>query len=122
MKHVLDVGQCGADHGAIRHLIAGQFDADVTAADDPQDALAQLRAGSFDLVLVNRKLDADGSDGLELIRRIKADGPLASVPVMLVTNYAEYQEQAIAAGAETGFGKAQLGAPHTRALLEKFLG
>ena len=122
MKHVLDVGQCGADHGAIRHLIAGQFDADVTAADDPQDALAQLRAGSFDLVLVNRKLDADGSDGLELIRRIKADAPLASVPVMLVTNYAEYQEQAIAAGAETGFGKAQLDAPHTRALLAEFLG
>ena len=122
MKRVLDVGQCGADQQAIRHLVRRYFEADVTAANDLEDALAQLRADSFDLVLVNRKLDADGSDGLEVIRQIKADVLLASVPVMLVTNYAEYQERAIAEGAETGFGKAQLGAPNTRALLAKFLG
>jgi CheY-like chemotaxis protein len=121
MKRVLDVGQCAADHGAISHLIRRQFEADVAGADDPDDALGQLRAGSFDLVLVNRKLDADASDGLELIRQIKSDPELASIPVMLVSNYAEYQEQAVAVGAEMGFGKAQLTAESTRKRLEKFL-
>ncbi len=31
-------------------------------------ALAELRGGQFDLVLVNRKLDSDYSDGIEVIR------------------------------------------------------
>ena len=48
--------------------------------------MASLRAGEFDLVLVNRVLDADGSSGLDLIRAIKADPDLANVPVMLVSN------------------------------------
>jgi CheY-like chemotaxis protein len=121
MKRVLDVGQCGFDHGAISHLIRRQFEAEVAQADDLDDALAQLRVGSFDLVLVNRMLDADASDGLELIRQIKADPQLASIPVMLVTNYAEYQQQALAAGAELGFGKVELAADSTRKRLEKFL-
>lgn len=122
MKRVLDVGQCGADHGAIRRLLARSFEADVTAADDLEGALAALRQGGYDLVLVNRRLDLDGSDGLEVVRRIKADDELSAVPVMLVTNYPEYQEQAVAAGAEPGFGKAQLGAAQTHELLAKFLG
>lgn len=122
MKRVLDVGQCAADHGAISHLIRRQFKADVTEAHDLDDALTQLRAGNFDLVLVNRKLDADGGDGLEVIRQIKADANLAGVPLMLVSNFAEYHERAVAAGAEMGFGKADLGAPATRERLEKFLG
>jgi len=122
MKRVLDVGQCGADHSAIRHLLARHFEADVTAADDLDSALAHLGDGPYDLVLVNRKLDVDGSDGLEVIRRIKADAQFDTVPVMLVTNFPEYQQQAVAAGAEMGFGKAQLGDVETRELLAKFLG
>ena len=121
MKHVLDVGQCGADHAAIRHLIERHFEALVTDADDLEGALARLHDGRFDLVLVNRRLDLDGSDGLSLIRRIKSDAQLASTPVMLVTNYPEVHEQAMADGAELGFGKAQLAAPATRALLARFL-
>ena len=122
MKRVLDVGQCGADHTVIRRLVEGHFQAEVTPADDLEDALVQLRGGRFDLVLVNRRLDANGDDGLEVIRRIKSDALLTSIPLMLVSNYADYQEQAVAAGAEMGFGKAELAAPQTRELLEKFLG
>ena len=44
-----------------------------------------------------------------------------SIPVMLVTNYPEHQQQAIAAGAEPGFGKAELASPATLAKLAKFL-
>ena len=120
-KKVLDVGQCGTDHWSVRRLIEGSFAAKVLAADDARAALDELRHAPFDLVLVNRRLDSDGSDGLEIVRAIKADPQLAAVPVMLVTNFPEYQNQAIAAGAVPGFGKAELHQPHVRELLAKYL-
>jgi two-component system chemotaxis response regulator CheY len=120
-KRVLDVGQCSLDHGAIRRLLVGKFGAEVAAAETSDDALRQLRAGPFDLVLVNRKLDVDGSEGLDVLRAIRSDPALAEVPVMLVTNYAEHQAAAVAAGAVPGFGKAELDAPATRQKLAPFL-
>jgi CheY-like chemotaxis protein len=122
MKKVLDVGQCQADHAAIRRLIEGNFRAHVAQAHGAADALQQLRAGKFDLVLVNRKLDADYSDGLEIVKQIKADPTLASIPVMLLTNYPEHQRRAIAAGAERGFGKSAYNEPETHERLKQFLG
>ncbi len=122
MKNVLDVGQCQMDHGAMRRLIEGHFDATLAQAHDAEDALAQLRAGAFDLVLVNRKLDADDSDGMEIIKRMKADPHLAGLSVMLVTNFPEHQQRAVAAGAEMGFGKAEISDPQTLERLRKFLG
>ncbi len=122
MKRVLDVGQCRPDHGAIRHLLETQFGAEVAQAHDATETMAKLRSGPFDLVLINRKLDADYSDGLEIIKQIKSDSALAAVPVMLVTNYPEYQEQAVAAGAEKGFGKSEYNLPETRERLKKLLG
>ena len=125
-KRVLDVGQCAPDHAAIRRLVQGTFGAEVVQADRLDDALAALRSAalrreSFDLVLINRKLDIDYSDGIEILRAIKNDSALASTPVMLVTNYPEHQQAAIAAGAEPGFGKAELSLPATRARLARFL-
>lgn len=120
-KRVLDIGQCSFDHGSIRHLLEGEFGAEVVQAHRSRDALAALRAGRFDLVLVNRKLDADGDDGLKIVQAIKADERLSSTPVMLVTNFPERQQAAIAAGAEPGFGKAQLDEPATHEKLAKFL-
>jgi CheY-like chemotaxis protein len=40
-----------------------------------------------------------------VIRSIKSDPNVANIPVMLVTNYAEHQDAAVAAGALRGFGK-----------------
>jgi CheY-like chemotaxis protein len=121
-KRVLDVGQCSPDHSAICRLLEREFGAEVARADGLDDALAQLRASKFDLVLVNRKLDADDSDGLEVLRTIHADSALAAMPVMLVTNYPEHQAAAVAAGAAPGFGKAELSAQATREKLAGFLG
>jgi CheY-like chemotaxis protein len=120
-KRVLDVGQCGFDHGAIRRLIESQFAAEVVQAHRLDDAIQRLRSEPFDLVLVNRKLDADYSDGLDVLRTIKADAALASTPVMLVSNYAEAQQAAVAVGAEPGFGKSELNQPATREKLRAFL-
>ncbi len=122
MKRVLSVGQCGMDHAAIQRTIEGQFDAKVIAAHGSRDALEQLRSAAFDLVLVNRMIDADGSDGVEIIEQMQADEALSAIPVMLVTNYLEHQERAVEAGAEPGFGKMHLGSDETRQRLEAFLG
>jgi CheY-like chemotaxis protein len=118
MKKVLDVGQCAADHGAIRSLIERNFDARVDAADDVREALDKLRGERYDLVLVNRLLDLDASEGMEIIRAVKSDPDLASATIMLVTNYPEHQAAAVAAGAEPGFGKAQL---HDRGTFERLV-
>lgn len=120
-RRVLSVGQCGMDHGSLSRLIASNFDARVDAADDLADTLAQLRAAKYDLVLVNRQLDLDGSDGLEIIRTLKADAELAPIPVMLVTNYPDYQARAVADGAESGFGKNELSSLATKEKLARFL-
>jgi len=73
-------------------------------------------------VLVNRKLDCDYSDGVDVIRQIKADPELAEIPVMLITNYAEHQEAAVAIGALRGFGKLEYGKPETLERLQPILG
>jgi CheY-like chemotaxis protein len=120
-KRVLDVGNCVPDHAAIRGLLEGTFGAEVVQAHGPDDTLAALRQGGFDLVLVNRKLDQDYSDGLEIIKAIKADAALARTPVMLITNYEDHQAAAIAAGAEPGFGKLSLRTEETINRLGKLL-
>jgi CheY-like chemotaxis protein len=120
-KTVLDVGNCRFDHASIATLLRANFDVEVIRATNANETVNALRSGGVDLVLVNRHLDADGSEGIDLIRRIKADPELARVPVMLVSNYPEYQEAAVAAGAERGFGKAELDSPETVHRLSRFL-
>jgi two-component system chemotaxis response regulator CheY len=121
-KRVLDVGNCAPDHAAIRRLIERNFDAEVVQAHGADDALAALAADRFDLVLVNRKLDRDYSDGIEVVRRIKADPRTSGVPVMLITNYADHQDLAVASGAEHGFGKLEFDEPKTIERLGELLG
>src|SRR5262245_56696473 len=104
-KRVLDLGNCSPDHGRLTSYLEQQFGAQTGWAHAEKEALEQLRAERFDLVIVNRKLDHDGSDGLEIIERMKGDARLKDVPVMLLTNYPEYQDKAVALGAARGFGK-----------------
>lgn len=121
MKRVIDVGNCVPDHSAIRRMIESNFDAHVVPASDLNDTLALLRNDWADLVLVNRKLDIDYSDGMAIVRHLKTDPQWSSVPVMLVTNYPQYQAEAIAAGAEPGFGKQELRSAETLEKLGKYL-
>ena len=121
MKRVLDVGQCVPDHAAIRRLLEDEFDVRVERTHERDDTFAALRRGPVDLVLINRKLDIDYTDGLEILKAIKADPAFASIPVMLVSNYPDAHEEAVRAGAEPGFGKAQLGSIETVEKLRRFL-
>jgi two-component system, chemotaxis family, chemotaxis protein CheY len=120
-KRVLDVGQCGPDHSAIRRYLTEHFDCEIVQAHGAADTLAALRGGQFDLVLINRKLDRDYSDGVEIIRAMKADSSVAAIPVMLITNYPEHQDAAVAAGAVRGFGKLEFDRPETKQILAALL-
>ncbi|MEM8677946.1 MAG: response regulator [Planctomycetota bacterium] len=121
MKRLLDVGNCGPDHGALCDLIERYFDAEVVQAHGMQDALEQLRQGDFALVTINRLMDHDGSSGLEIIQQIKQDATLSQIPVMLVSNYEDFQDQAMQLGAARGYGKSSLQADATRELLSQYL-
>ncbi|MEM9187408.1 MAG: response regulator [Planctomycetota bacterium] len=117
-KQVLDVGNCGPDHATITQFLESNFGCVVAQADRAEDALEKMIAAArdgrpFDLVVVNRKLDVDYSDGLDVIRQLKANPATAAVPVMLITNYADHQDAAEAAGALRGFGKLQYSEPAT---------
>lgn len=120
-KRVLDVGNCAPDHQAIKQLLRTRFDCDVVQAHNADDALAELALEEVDLVLVNRKLDQDYSDGIDVIRRILAERGENAPPVMLITNYAEHQEAAVAIGAHYGFGKLQFGEKETLERLKAVL-
>jgi two-component system chemotaxis response regulator CheY len=120
-KRVLSVGQCFADHGSITRTLQRHFAAELVGVDDAPAALARLRTETFALVLVNRQLDLDGSAGLQIIKQIKGDEQLRHLPVMLVSNYEAAQNEAVAAGALAGFGKASLGQPHMLARLQPLL-
>ena len=122
MKRVLDVGQCQPDHATIRGFLTKHFDCEIVQTHGPDDTLEALKSSKFDLVLINRKLDRDYSDGVEIIRQIKADPGRADVPTMLITNFPEHQDLAVAAGAMRGFGKLEFDDPQTLERLRTVLG
>jgi CheY-like chemotaxis protein len=111
-----------ADHGSIAHTLRRHWNAEVQGADSTGDALKLLRQETFDLVLVNRVFDADGSSGVRFIQELKADEVLRPIAVMLVSNYDDAQRDAVQAGALPGFGKAALGEPSMVARVQAVLG
>lgn len=120
-KRILSIGQCDMDHGALARFFDKHFDVDIDRAALADEAVDKVRGGKFDLVLVNRKLDADYSDGIEIIRTLKSDAELGKTPTMLVSNYPEAQLAAIAIGAERGFGKSELTSADVVERLGEFL-
>jgi two-component system chemotaxis response regulator CheY len=122
VKHVLSLGQCGADHAGISGTIRSHFDAEVVPADSAEEALTLLRDGDFALVLVNRVFDWTGGSGVDFITQLKADEGLKNIPVMLVSNYDDAQREAVRRGALPGFGKAALRSPESIGRLREILG
>ncbi len=103
-------------------MLSEEFSADVERADTSEEAFRTVRAGQYDLVLVNRILDSDGTSGLDLIQRLQSDRDTRSAPVLLVSNYTKAQDEAVASGAKRGFGKGTLASSETRDLLARILG
>jgi len=107
-RRVLAGGNCHSDHSSIARPLGEQFGAEFDRTGGRGDALERLRTGNFDLVLINRKLVGDGSEGLALIRRVKSDPQLAATPVMLLSYHVRYQEATISHRAEPGFGASEM--------------
>ena len=92
----------------------------VLAADDSSE-LSRVLADGVDLLLLNREMPYgfDAGLGVDMIPALRKQYPL--VKVMLVSNYAEAQAAAIAAGALPGFGKREIGSPRVAELLRDAL-
>jgi hypothetical protein len=59
---------------------------------------------------------------MDILKSIRLNEAWDTLPVMLVSNYPEWQQAAIAAGALPGFGKAELNRAETREKLSAVLG
>jgi CheY-like chemotaxis protein len=120
-KTVLDIGNCNPDHASIERMLTSRYDVAVLRADQLNDTIELLRKHKVDLIVINRKLDIDYSDGIEILRHLKHDNDTKSIPVMIISNYPEQQLAAVAEGAEYGFGKLEYSQPSTHERLSRFL-
>ena len=85
---VIVIDDDDVDRMAVRRsLKASGIDADVTEAADAESALARLHESPFDCALCDFRMP--GSDGLELLRRLRAEG--ISVPVIMLTGFGDEQ-------------------------------
>lgn len=120
-KTVLDVGNCNPDHSAIQAMLTSQYDVVVLRSDQLSDTVQLLSQQKVDLIVINRKLDIDYTDGVEILRHLKQHDDFKSIPTMIITNYSDQQLAAVAEGAEYGFGKLQYSEPATHERLSRFL-
>jgi DNA-binding NtrC family response regulator len=88
-------------------LLLKQAGFDTVCADGPQQAIGQLQAGPFDLVLqdMNFSLQTSGEEGLDLLARIKQLRP--ALPVLLMTAWGSISlaVRGVKAGAANFFTK-----------------
>ena len=119
-KTILDVGQCGYDGPRMTKMLKSQVGVAVDAADTLAEAGEKIEANRYDLVLVNRELALEGTEGLDLIRAMKDSGD--PTPVMLVSDKPDAQAEAERLGAVHGFGKSDLDEPATVALIRGAMG
>jgi signal transduction histidine kinase len=85
---VLVVDDDDVDRMAVRRsLKASGIDADITEAEDAETALEQMRSAIYDCALFDFRMP--GSDGLELLRQIRADG--LGTPVIMLTGFGDEQ-------------------------------
>jgi len=59
--------------------------------------------------------------GIERAISERFDAKVIRTPVMLLSDHPEYQQSALAAGTELGFGKGELDLPQTEEKLRRFL-
>ncbi len=111
------VGHCGADsYGLSRAVSRAVKDAAVVSADNEQTLARHIEGGG--VLLINRVLDGGFAteSGVDLIASLAAHEPKPAM--ILISNYADAQDAAVAAGAQRGFGKSELGSPRVDQLLK----
>ena len=82
----------------VRSLLKELGFENVEEAEDGQEALTKLRAGGFEFVVSDWNMP--NLDGLEMLKEIRQDPKLSSLPVLMVT--AEAKKENIIAAAQAG--------------------
>ncbi len=82
----------------IKNLLRDLGFNDTTEADDGQTALPMLKTGKFDFLVTDWNMP--GMDGLTLLKTVRADENLSSLPVLMVT--AEAKREQIVEAAQAG--------------------
>ena len=81
----------------IRRLLATISGAEIHEAATAQDALALSRSVAPDVIVLD--INLDGSSGLELLRRLKADNVAARIVMFTMHSEPSYAMRALKAGA-----------------------
>ncbi len=82
----------------IKNLLRDLGFNNTSEADDGQTALPMLQSGSFDFLVTDWNMP--GMTGIELLKAVRADAKLASLPVLMVT--AEQKREQIVEAAQAG--------------------
>lgn len=116
-RKVALVGHCGPDSFLLVHAIRSAVPGvEVIKNTEEKD----LWGSGAELLLVNRVLDGfyDDEKGLRIIEEAASKG----VPAMIISNYQEAQDAALAAGGVTGFGKTDVRSDKARIAIRTALG
>lgn len=95
---ILAVDDQAAMRGIMKTLLGELGFSNITLANDGVEAFATLQKGGFDLVVSDWNMP--NMSGLELLKAIRADGELGSLPVLLVTG--EAKKEQIVEAAQSG--------------------
>ena len=98
----------------IKNLLRDLGFNNTSEADDGQTALPMLQASSFDFLVTDWNMP--GMTGIELLKAVRADPKLSSMPVLMVT--AEQKREQIIEAAQAGVN-GYIVKPFTAALLKE---
>jgi two-component system chemotaxis response regulator CheY len=82
----------------IKNLLRDLGFNNTSEADDGQTALPMLQSGNYDFLVTDWNMP--GMTGIELLKAVRADAKLASLPVLMVT--AEQKREQIVEAAQAG--------------------
>ncbi len=82
----------------VRNLLRDLGFTNIEEADDGNSALPMLRNGNFDFLITDWNMP--GMSGMELLKAVRADDKLKSLPVLMVT--AEAKRDQIVSAAQAG--------------------
>lgn len=120
-ERIVLVGHCGVDAPRLEAAVSRILPrADVISVNS-EEQLQDVCEDGADLLLINRQLPFgfEAEEGVELIHELQQMHP--EVKMMLVSDRRDAQEEARAAGAIDGFGKADLGSPKIADILREAL-
>lgn len=100
----------------VRSLLKELGFTNVEEAEDGKEALAKIRAGSFEFIISDWNMP--NLDGLEMLKQVRADAALKDLPVLMIT--AEAKKENIIAAAKAG-ASGYIVKPFTAATLEEKL-